>query len=221
MMPILQTRSDIVNAFRIDLKERTEAWLRNADTSWLGEEAYLHLDISKWTEDLKSIQTIHESSLRRYGTPSAYTDSIEELSLRVEVAATRLAELTGVANASLRIVKKIRRGDQGGLSMNDIALIHYYNLEHVTRANAAEIAAKYGFVAVNSGKKFLQNYGAWTDKTLRSGISELPADGSQTVNINKVKRIRKILPYLTSNKALAWATEEANTLEANIENLPS
>ena len=87
------------------------------------------------------------------------------------------------------------------LSMKQIALIHVYNGEEITRANGNEKAAQYGYTAPTSGEALFQDYTRYRSTANRKG---LPTPKTPTTLKNKIKLLESVGAHLSDtgrNKA--------------------
>ena len=99
------------------------------------------------------------------------------------------------------------------LKVNQIALIHVYEGIQITRVNAAEIAAKYGYIKPNSGEGLFQDYIKYCSGTNRKGKPTLCTPKKLE---NKIKLFESITVHLT-DKAKQWATDEIKILKTIFE----
>jgi hypothetical protein len=93
------------------------------------------------------------------------------------------------------------------LKINQIALIHNYNREPISRFNCDAIAQKYGHT---SGEKLRQQYSYYSSRSNRIN----PDDGSSAKTKNKINLIESIIPLLEKEPAIREATDELNTLKS-------
>ena len=99
------------------------------------------------------------------------------------------------------------------LKVKQIALIHIYEGIRISRKNAAEIAAKYGYHSKTSGEGLFQDYTLFQSKTNRTGE---PSEFTKQTMKNKVRLFESILPYL-SEKANQKATDELQILNKRLD----
>jgi hypothetical protein len=96
------------------------------------------------------------------------------------------------------------------LRLKQIALIHAYNGNKITRENAGTIAGKYGYTTKNS--RLYQNYLAFIKSNERTAIPT--AETKKTLN-NKIELFESVLPHL-STKGLQLAKDEINILKSHL-----
>lgn len=80
---------------------------------------------------------------------------------------------------------------KSSLSLSQIALIHAYNEDYITRDNGNEIAEKYGH---KSGEKLYQKFLEYHSSSERKGDT-----GSKIKNKNKIKLIKSVIIHLPNN----------------------
>jgi hypothetical protein len=97
-----------------------------------------------------------------------------------------------------------------GLTLEKIAMIHYYNKEIIARGDSADaIAHEKGYYSPNSGEKLYQHYSHWCDRTYRRAL-ETKLKGK-----NKIRSIQEILQYLNES-AKKEAQEQIKDLERRL-----
>lgn len=100
------------------------------------------------------------------------------------------------------------------LSHDQIALIHVYRRELITEANKNEIAQKYGWNSPTSGEKIRQKFCYWQVPRNRLGNFDDEVE-SQKVLINKISKIKSVLPYIPDLHKKR-PTDEINTLNSKL-----
>lgn len=95
------------------------------------------------------------------------------------------------------------------LKVKQIALIHIYEGIRISRKNATEIAARYGYRSKSSGEGLFQDYSLFLSKATR--IGEPTECTTKTMN-NKIRLFESTLEHL-SEKALQRATDELQILK--------
>lgn len=100
------------------------------------------------------------------------------------------------------------------LKINQIALIHVYKGEQITRHNADEIAALYGYNSKNSGEGLFQDYINYSSTANRRG-KPIPCTPKKLKN--KIELFESITKYL-SGKALALLNDEIRLLKTIFQN---
>jgi hypothetical protein len=113
-----------------------------------------------------------------------------------------LKSLNGDLKSKLNQANSISKSITRKLTQDEIALMLVYNRESVDEG---------------SPRKLREKYNHYHQKENRIGLEPIAHNGAQTKSINKLKKIKKIIPHLKSSEAKKWATDEANTLEANID----
>lgn len=93
----------------------------------------------------------------------------------------------------------------GSLTLGQVALIHFYNNEPITRKNHNAIARQYGH---NSGEKLFQKYTHYASNANRKGAEDSPAKMK-----NKIQLFASILDHVTEANSLKLK-EEINALKA-------
>ena len=96
------------------------------------------------------------------------------------------------------------------LRIKQIALIHAYNGNKITRENAGTIAGKYGYTTKNS--RLYQDYLAFIKSNERTAIPT--AETKKTLS-NKIELFESVLPHL-STKGLQLAKDEINILKSHL-----
>lgn len=100
------------------------------------------------------------------------------------------------------------------LKVKQIALIHFYEGKQITRANAGDIAAKYGYMAKNSGEGLFQDYNSYCSAANRKGK---PTHCTPKRLNNKIELFESVVNYLSDiNKQRA--IDEINILKTIYEN---
>lgn len=97
--------------------------------------------------------------------------------------------------------------------VNQIALIYVYNGILITRLNASEIAAHYGFISQTSGEGLFQDYNYYSSKANRVGIPPLFTTKKLK---NKIELFESITIHL-NEKAKRWAFDEIQILQTILE----
>lgn len=82
------------------------------------------------------------------------------------------------------------------LRVNQIALIYVYEGNQITRENASEIVAKYGYTKKNSGEGLFQDYTFYRSTANRKGKPTLCTPKKLK---NKIKLFESVIEYLTDN----------------------
>lgn len=100
------------------------------------------------------------------------------------------------------------------LKVPQIALIHVYEGIQITRRNAEEIAAKYGYTAINSGEGLFQDYTNYSSTANRKGK---PTPCTPKKLKNKIELFESVVSHLSDNNK-QWAIDEINTLKTLLEN---
>ncbi len=100
------------------------------------------------------------------------------------------------------------------LQVNQIALIHVYEGIQITRENAGEIAAKYGYTAKNSGEGLFQDYTNYCSTANRKGK---PTPCTPKKLKNKIKLFESVVNHLSDNNKQR-AIDEINILKTIFEN---
>ncbi len=96
--------------------------------------------------------------------------------------------------------------DNVQLSQKQIALICFYD-----RISVAE------YLREVPPRKLKDEYSAILDRQARIGLEKKAPNGSNQASINKLERIRSVIPLLNSPEGIATATDEANILEKRID----
>lgn len=99
------------------------------------------------------------------------------------------------------------------LKVNQIALIHVYEGVQITRENAGEIAAKYGYTAKNSGEGLFQDYTYYCSTANRKGK---PTPCTPKKLKNKIELFESVVSYLSDNNKQR-AIDEINILKTIFE----
>lgn len=100
------------------------------------------------------------------------------------------------------------------LKVNQIALIHVYEGLQITRENAGEIAAKYGYTAKNSGEGLFQDYTNYCSTANRKGR---PTPCTLKRLKNKIVLFESVVSHLSDNNKQR-AIDEINILRTMFEN---
>jgi len=100
------------------------------------------------------------------------------------------------------------------LKVPQIALIHFYEGNQITRDNAGEIAAKYGYTAKNSGEGLFQDYTNYCSTANRKGKPTLCTPKKLK---NKIELFESVVNHLSEN-AKQRAIDEINILKTIFEN---
>jgi len=100
------------------------------------------------------------------------------------------------------------------LKFKQIALIHVYKGLQITRKNAGEIAAKYGFTAKNSGEKLFQDYTYFCSAANRKGK---PTPCTPKKLKNKIELFESVVNLL-SDENKQMAIDEIKILKTIFEN---
>jgi hypothetical protein len=95
------------------------------------------------------------------------------------------------------------------LKVNQIALIYAYKDVHITRVNANEIAAQFGFTAKMSGEGLFQDFIKYYSSANRKAK---PTPCTPTTLKNKIKLLESVVDYLPDNKKRK-ANDEINILK--------
>jgi hypothetical protein len=103
---------------------------------------------------------------------------------------------------------------KGSLKVKQIALIYAYEGNQITRANAGEIAANYGYTSVNSGEGLFQDYTTYSSPSYRK---EKPTPCTPKKLKNKIELFESIIEHL-SNRARKRAEDEIMILKTIFEN---
>jgi len=104
--------------------------------------------------------------------------------------------------------------NEGKLKINQIALIHIYENKQITRQNADEIAAQYGYNSKNSGEGLFQDYITFSSPANRRGK---PTPCTPKKLKNKIALFESISNYLT-DKAKEKMNDELRLLKTLFEN---
>lgn len=83
------------------------------------------------------------------------------------------------------------------LSVKQISLIHVYNNLNITRSNADEIAASYGYNSPKSGEGLFQDFIHYTSRANRIGK---PSPYTTRKLENKINLFESIIPYIKINE---------------------
>lgn len=97
--------------------------------------------------------------------------------------------------------------EESKLSLNQIALIHCYKNEPITRDNGKEIAASHGYTAKTSGEKLYQNFTKYYNATDRKGN-----EGTERKNQNKIELLESVVELLPADKQ-SKAIDEVSILK--------
>ncbi len=100
------------------------------------------------------------------------------------------------------------------LKINQIALIHFYESNQITRENANEIAAQYGYTSTNSGEGLFQDYTFYCNTSNRK---EKPTPCTPKKLKNKIALFESIIPHLV-NGAKKRAIDEIKILKTAFAN---
>jgi hypothetical protein len=100
------------------------------------------------------------------------------------------------------------------LKVNQIALIHVYEGLQITRENAGEIAAKYGYTAKNSGEGLFQDYTNYCSTANRKGK---PTPCTPKKLKNKIELFESVVNHLSENNKQI-AIDEIKILNTILEN---
>jgi hypothetical protein len=98
------------------------------------------------------------------------------------------------------------------IKVKQIALIHIYEGIQISRKNASEIAAKYGYRSKSSGEGLFQDYSLFLSKATRIGE---PTECTKKTLNNKIRLFESTLDYL-SEKAKQKATDELQILRKRL-----
>lgn len=99
------------------------------------------------------------------------------------------------------------------LKVNQIALIHVYEGLQITRENAGEIAAKYGYTAKNSGEGLFQDYTNYCSTANRKGK---PTPCTPKKLKNKIELFESVVNHL-SDRNKQRAIDEIKILKTTFE----
>lgn len=99
------------------------------------------------------------------------------------------------------------------LSCKQIALIHIYEKWQITRKNADEIAAQYGFTSKTSGEALFQDFTALSSQGERKSK---PHPCTPKKLLNKINLFEGTLEHLSQN-AKKWALDEIKILNTYYE----
>ena len=108
---------------------------------------------------------------------------------------------------------KLNKIELNKLKVPQIALIHVYEGIQITRDNAKDIAAKYGYTAKNSGEGLYHDYLSYLNANDRRAKPD--AETKKTL-LNKISRFESVLKHL-SPKARKQASDEINILKIILE----
>jgi len=100
------------------------------------------------------------------------------------------------------------------LKVKQIALIHVYEGLQITRENAGEIAAKYGYTAKNSGEGLFHDYTNYCSTANRKGK---PTPCTRKRLMNKIELFESVVSHLSDNNKQR-AIDEINILRTSFEN---
>lgn len=101
-----------------------------------------------------------------------------------------------------------------GFKVKQVALIHAYEGTQITRLNAGEIAAKFGYTSKNSGEGLFQDYTAYSSSTFRKSK---PTPCTPKKLKNKIELFESIVEHLT-DRAKSRAEDEIKILKTLFEN---
>ena len=100
-----------------------------------------------------------------------------------------------------------------GLSLRQIALIHYYRGEHITRDNAVAVAEENGFSSKTSGEALYQKFSSYCSNADRKALP----DTKKKIE-NKILLFESILEYLSGNEKTK-AIDELKIIKSKSEDL--
>lgn len=103
---------------------------------------------------------------------------------------------------------EIVKSDGTKFAMKEIAYLHFYNNEPISKDNKNEVALKYGWA---SGHSLIQDY---NDTIKRLDTKDI----SRTVLKNRIEIIKEIIPYLKTEKQ-GRPKDELTILEKNLEDI--
>ena len=99
------------------------------------------------------------------------------------------------------------------LKVKQIALIHVYERNQITRQNATEIASRYGYKSKNSGEGLFQDYTTFCSPSNRHGK---PDPCTRKKLKNKIDLFESITEHL-SDTAKQWSYDEIKLLKTHYE----
>lgn len=102
--------------------------------------------------------------------------------------------------------EEIVKSDGTKFKLKEIAYLHFYNNEPISKDNKNEVAKKYGWA---SGHSLIQDY---NDTIKRLDTKDI----SKTVLKNRIEIIKEIIPYLKTEKQ-GRPKDELTILEKNLE----
>lgn len=96
------------------------------------------------------------------------------------------------------------------MTLEQIALIHYYNKQPISRDNGNKIAAEYG---LKSGDKLYQWYLHWLNNTNRHAHEDM----TNKVLRNKIKKFESIEPYIQDEKNKRALLDDIKILKCGLD----
>jgi hypothetical protein len=127
----------------------------------------------------------------------------EELGIRTE--SPYLPNVRGIELDSSNILDKQQR-----LKLNQIALIHFYEKNPITRDNDQEIAERYGYFSKNSGEKLYHKYTSFSSSANRKAIPD-----TKLMLKNKIELFESIIQHV-ENKPRLLVIDEINLLKTRL-----
>jgi len=106
---------------------------------------------------------------------------------------------------------------QTSFSLEERAIMHVFNRQHVDESNAHTLAWDYGYKTKFAWKGFKQDYDYWNQVKNQTALEPKSPNGAETKNINKEKKLRQLIPHLLTPEAKKRLEDVANILKANIE----
>lgn len=149
----------------------------------------------------------NEESIKDYGYFAGIISEIDELK-------EKYPQFKTIGQCEHNTLPQQAETKTDKLKVHQIALIHVYEGLQITRENAGEIAAKYGYTAKNSGEGLFQDYTYYCSMANRKGK---PTHCSPKILKNKIIRFESVVDHLSDNNKQR-AIDEIKILKTLFEN---
>jgi hypothetical protein len=144
--------------------------------------------------------------------PEKWSEGNDYLFCTWDDVANIINEVNGYLRRKIGIKKSTASttAKSNNMTLEQIALIHYYNKQPISRDNGNKIAAEYG---LKSGDKLYQWYLHWLNNTNRHAHEDM----TNKVLRNKIKKFESIEPYIEDEKNKRALLDDIKILKCGLD----